>query len=128
MRPPQIEKGAAGNDASDSPLLQKTAYPVSYRCDAKDASTLAEQVLERFCRDVRQKPCRLPLAAHRIGGLVNAGRLPYRASWDALCVAAMTAGASEEWALRCLYKGFAESNVSDLPSPALWALVNGGVE
>jgi len=70
----------------------------------------------------------LPLAANRIGGLVNAGRLPYRASWDSLCVAAMTAGASEEWALRCLYKGFAESNVSDLPSPALWRLVNEGVQ
>jgi hypothetical protein len=97
--------------------------------DSRDAGvTLAERVLQRVSREVRDCPQRLPLAAHRLGGLVNAGRLPYRQGWDSLYDAAVGAGASEAWALRCLYAGFAESNVSELPSPTLWALVTGGVE
>ena len=48
MRPPQIEKGAAGNDASDSPLLQKTAYPVVYRRDSRPASPGAHLVVHRL--------------------------------------------------------------------------------
>lgn len=129
MQPPELKEptGTTAGSKAPNPLSSK-AQPIVYRQDCRDASSLAEQLLERLCRDVRQKPCRLPLAAHRIGGLVNAGRLPYRASWDALCIAAMTAGASEEWAIRCLYAGFAESNISDLPSPALWRLVNEGVQ
>jgi len=117
----------AGPKASN-PFLSAEARPIVYRQDARDASSLAEQVLERLCRDVRREPRRLPLAAHRIGGLVNAGRLPYRASWDALCAAAMAAGASEPWTLRVMYRAFAEAKVSDLPTPDLWALVNGGVQ
>jgi len=133
VRPPDPQLGKPVADTTGSkapnPFPSATeARTIVYRQDCRDASTLAEQVLERLCRDVRQKPCRLPLAAHRIGGLVNSGRLPYRASWDALCIAAMTAGAGEPWVLRCMYKGFAESNISDLPSPALWRLVNEGVQ
>ena len=130
MWPPELKEPAAptAGPKAPTPFSLAEARPIVYRQDATDASSLAEQVLERLCRDVRRKPCRLPLAAHRIGGLVNGGRLPYRASWDALCAAAMTAGAGESWALRCMYAGFAESNISDLPTPALWSLVNGGVQ
>jgi hypothetical protein len=130
MQPPDIEKGGPHYKAASnkSLLIEPVGRPVC-RQDSNTASpSLGDRVLQRVCREVREQPQRLPLAAHRLGGLVNVGRLPYRQTWDALYFAALDAGAGEGWVLRCLYKGFAQSNVSELPSPSLWALVTGGVE
>ena len=125
----ELEKPPAGTDGSDLVPHQDSVSHRVYRCDARDASPrLGDQVLERLCREIRQKPCRLPLAAHRCGHLVNRGQLPFQRTWDALFGAAIEAGAGEDWARRCMYAGLASSNVSDLPTPELWALVNRGIE
>jgi hypothetical protein len=141
MPPPfELERGDPHHKAAPNKSL--LAEPVSrtvYRQDSRTASdgrvirldsldSPEDRALRRVCQEVREQPQRLPLAAHRVGALVNAGRLPYRWSWDSLFYAALDAGASEAWTLRCVYSGFAQSNVSELPSPALWALVNGGVQ
>lgn len=144
MHPPSdIERGdpyhrVAPNKSLPKEPVSRTAYRqdsksashlLVYRQDSADTDiTLEESVLQRVCREVREKPQRLPLAAHRLGGLVNAGRLPWQRTWDALYHSAIDAGAGEAWVRRCLFAGFAESNVSELPTPMLWALVTGGVE
>jgi hypothetical protein len=130
LPPSELEKPPATTDGSNASAPDRGISALKvYRCDARDASpSLGDRVLQRVCREVREQPQRLPLAAHRLGGLVNVGRLPYRQTWDALYDAATGAGAGDGWVLRCLYAGFAESNVSELPSPTLWALVTGGVE
>jgi hypothetical protein len=81
--------------------------------------------MQKACGEVRERVCRLPLAAHRLGSLVNAGRLPYRRTWDALHYAALEAGAGEAWVRRCLFGGFAAANISPTPTPTLWALSRG---
>jgi hypothetical protein len=126
----ELEKPPPARDGSNaSPQQRGNNAPRVCRQDSRTASpSLGDRVLQRVCREVREQPQRLPLAAHRLGGLVNVGRLPYRQTWDALYDAATGAGAGDGWVLRCLYAGFAESNVSELPSPTLWALVTGGVE
>lgn len=140
MQPPRLEKGGPHHEAAPAFLTSQSvtqskvyrpgSHPASdgrvFRTDSLDSPE--DRALRRVCQEVREQPQRLPLAAHRVGALVNAGRLPYRWTWDSLYYAALDAGASEAWTLRCMYSGFAQSNVSELPSPALWALVNGGVQ
>ncbi len=132
-RPPALTDGPAfltSQSETQSKVYRPGSHPASdrrvWRTDSLESPE--DRALRRVCQEVREQPQRLPLAAHRLGGLVNAGRLRYRRTWDALFGAAVDAGASEAWIYRCMYSGFAQSNVSELPSPALWALVNGGVQ
>jgi hypothetical protein len=126
----ELEKPPPARDGSNaSPQQRGNNAPRVCRQDSRTASpSLGDRVLQRVCREVREQPQRLPLAAHRLGGLVNVGRLPWQRTWDALYHSALDAGAGEAWVRRCLFAGFAESNVSELPSPMLWDLVNGGVQ
>jgi hypothetical protein len=137
MRPPELEKpmvGATGSRPSNR--TGRKAWWTSYRTGDVSASnlklvgneSLGERALRRVVAEVQENPCRLPLAAHRIGGLVNSGKLPYRRAWDALESAALRAGAGSSWTRRCMFAAFAASNISELPTPTLWALANRGVE
>ncbi len=104
---------------------RKACLPVYSRSSLGASPELGEEALRRVIAEVRAEPRRLPLAAHRVGALVNAGKLPYQRTWDGLYGAALDAGAAEPWVRRCLFAGFAASNVSTVPSPQLWKLRNG---
>jgi hypothetical protein len=135
MQPPELREPTVGAAGSDLAPPRNSVGKTHYRQGGRSATFgpprlihddgVADRALQKARAEVRERVCRLPLAAHRLGGLVNAGRLPYRRTWDALHHAALEAGAGEAWVLRCLYGGFAASNVSPTPTPALWALSRG---
>lgn len=126
MRPFEMKEPFAPTNGPRKPHHHGKVCLNTYNGQARDASPgLAERVLRRAESEVRDEPCRLPLTAHRLGGLVNAGKLAYQRTWDALYEAALDGGAAESWVRRCLFHGFAASHISSVPSPQLWQLLNG---
>ena len=126
MQPSKKKGPPATTDGPKTAHLPRKACLPFYNSHRHDASRgLEEGVLLRVTAEVRAEPSRLPLTAHRLGGLVNAGKLAYQRTWAALYEAALDGGAAESWIRRCLFHGFAASNISVIPSPQLWQLRNG---
>jgi len=134
QRPPEIEKGAAANDAPDGPLPQKTAYPTVYRQDCKDASngplkllhgkSLAERLLNKACADVVAHPSQLPLWAFRLYQHQRRGALGYQQVWDALYEVGRER-ISDKWAHDCLLHAIAQANASTVRPPSMQTLLRG---
>ncbi len=137
MKPPELEKPPAGTDGSSSPP-NRIAFERMYRQDSRRASSghlrlvtdgeLGETVLERACTEIRDRRCRLPLWALRLGAWAGSGRLPWQRTWDALFQAGIDGGGSEAWVRRCIYAGFAESNIASKSSPLLAELAQRGLQ
>jgi len=65
--------------------------------------------LQKAVNDVRRHPSMLPLWSFRVAQHVNLGTFGYREAWDALEAAAVDGGASEAWARRVLFRGYADA-------------------
>ena len=136
MQPPEIEKGAAANDAQNSPFPE-TAYRATYRCDSRDASSgplrlvegldLKAALLEKAAEQVRQEPSTLPLWCFRLFQHQRLGRLGYEAVWSVLYEAGREVG-SDKWVRGCLLHAIGQANSSTIAPPSMQTLLRGGVQ
>ncbi len=138
MKPPdELEKPPADTDGSSS-SPNRFAFRAAYRQGSRRASsghlklvtdgTLGETVLERAVCEIRDRRCRLPLWALRLGAWAGSGRVPWQRTWDALYQAGIDGGGSEAWVRRCIFAGFAESNIASKSSPRLAELAQRGLQ
>lgn len=137
MRPPdKLEKPPVGADGSKKAPRSRIAFTRTYRASSHRASQRhlrlvsggsEDAALERACTEIRQHRSRLPLWALRLGAWAGTGRLRWQHTFDALLEAGIAAGGSEHWVRRCIYHGFAQSNIATKSTPRLAELAQRGL-